>query len=405
MAEHPFDTAVLHADLDAFYASVEQRDDPSLRGRPIVVGEGVVLAASYEAKRHGVRSGMGGGPARRLCPQLVAVPARMDAYLEASRAVFDLFRDTTPVVEPLSIDEAFLDVGGLHRHEPSPTSIAARLRERVRDDVGLVLSVGVARTKFLAKVASGVTKPDGLLVVPVADELSFLHALPVSRVWGVGPVTQGALAERGVATVGDLARVPVESLVHWFGGAAGRHLHDLAWNRDRRRVETSRPDRSIGSQHALGRGDRTLADVDRVLLGLADRVGSRLRASGRGGRTLTVRFRFGDFTRASRSRSFPQPITTTEAIHANALDLAARLLAEPLDGGTVLSERGLTLVGIALSKLRSTDAHQLELPFRAVDALVVDEAVDAVRERFGRSSLSRAALLGQRYVPTPVDPG
>lgn len=404
MTEHLFESGILHADLDAFYATVEQRDDPSLRGQPISVGEGVVLAASYEAKRMGVRSGMGGATARRLCPGLISVRARMDAYLEASRAVFAIFDETTPIVEPLSIDEAFLDVRGLWRHEASPAAIGRRLRDRVVSEVGIVISVGAARTKFLAKVASGVVKPDGLLVVAPDEELSFLHALPVARVWGVGPVTQATLAERGIASVGDLAQVPVASLVHWFGGAAGRHLHELAWNRDHRRVRSGRPDRSIGSQQALGRRTLDVADVDRVLLGLADRVGARLRRSQRGSRTLTVRFRFGDFSRATRSRSFREPVSTTSAIHENAMGLATTLLDEPEGGGTVLSERGLTLLGIALSRFVPDDAVQLSLPFDRHDPRQVDDMVDEVRERFGRSSVKRAALLGARHVPTPVEP-
>src|SRR5690242_21471492 len=225
---------VLHADADAFFASVEQRDDPRLRGRPVIVGGGVVLAASYEAKAYGIRTAMGGRQARRLCPDAIVVPPRHSAYTEASRAMFAVFEDTSPVVEGLSIDEAFLDVRGMERIAGTPAQIAVRLRAAVRERVGLPVTVGVARTKFLAKVASGVAKPDGLLVVPPERELEFLHPLPVERIWGVGPATAAKLRSRGVTTVGRLARVPPAALEAMLGRAAGRHLHALAWNRDPR---------------------------------------------------------------------------------------------------------------------------------------------------------------------------
>src|SRR3954468_23859073 len=223
---------ILHADLDAFYASVEQRDQPRLLGRPVIVGGGVVLAASYEAKRRGVRTAMGCSQARRLCPDAVVVPPRMSAYTDASRAVFAVFDDTTPLVEGLSIDEAFLDVRGLQRISGNSRQIAARLRRRVRDQVGLPITVGVARTKFLAKVASGVAKPDGLLIVPPAAELGFLHPLPVERLWGVGPVTAQKLRIRGISTVGEVAQLSENTLVSMLGRASGRQLHALAHNRD-----------------------------------------------------------------------------------------------------------------------------------------------------------------------------
>ena len=250
------EATILHADLDAFYASVEQRDDPALRGRPVIVGGGVVLAASYEAKARGVRTAMGGRQARRLCPQAVVVSPRMSAYSDASRAVFAIFEQTTPLVEGLSIDEAFLDVRGLRRISGPPLEIAAWLRREVRERVGLPITVGVARTKFLAKVASGVAKPDGLLLVPPASELAFLHPLPVERLWGVGPVTAEKLRRRGVTTVGQVARLAETALVSMVGRAAGRQLHALAHNRDPRRVRGGRRRRSMGAQRALGRGPR-----------------------------------------------------------------------------------------------------------------------------------------------------
>jgi len=232
---------ILHADADSFYASVEQRDDPALRGRPVIVGGGVVLAASYEAKAYGVRTPMGETQARRLCPHAIVVRPRMEAYSEASTAMFEVFRDTTPLVEGLSIDEAFLDVGGLRRIAGEPSEIAARLRHDVRERVGIPVTVGVARTKFLAKVASAVAKPDGLLVVPVDGELTFLHALPVERLWGVGPVTARKLRERSIVTVADVARLDEAALERILGRAAGRHLHALAHNRDPRPVVVGLP--------------------------------------------------------------------------------------------------------------------------------------------------------------------
>ena len=272
------EATILHADLDAFYASVEQRDDPALRGRPVIVGGGVVLAASYEAKACGVRTAMGGWRARKLCPDAVVVPPRFTAYSDASKAVFAVFDDTSPAVEALSIDEAFIDVRGMRRIAGAPADIALRLRREVRERVGLPITVGVARTKFLAKVASGVAKPDGLLVVPPDGELGFLHPLPVERLWGVGPVTSAKLRARGIVTVGEVAALREGTLVDLAGRAAGRQLHALSHNRDPRRVVTGRRRGSIGSQCALGRrSPRTPEALDARLVGLVDRVTRRLR--------------------------------------------------------------------------------------------------------------------------------
>src|SRR5712691_1359746 len=262
------EATLLHADLDAFYASVEQRDDPRLRGRPVIVGGGVVLAASYEARAYGVKTAMGGRRARQLCPMATVVAPRMSAYSEASKAVFDVFDQTTPLVEGLSIDEAFLDVRGMERLSGTPTEIAVRLRNEVRDRVGLPITVGVARTKFLAKVASGVAKPDGLLVVPPDGELAFLHPLPVERLWGVGPVTAKKLHVRGITTVADVAQLAEAALASMLGLASGRHLHALAHNHDPRPVKVGRRRRSIGSQHALGRTPRSPDDVDAAVVAL-----------------------------------------------------------------------------------------------------------------------------------------
>src|SRR5438067_2988882 len=296
---------VLHADADAFFASVEQRDDPRLRGRPVIVGGGVVLAASYEAKAYGIRTAMGGRQARRLCPDAVVVPPRFSAYVEASRAMFAVFEDASPVVEGLSIDEAFLDVRGMERIAGSPVEIAVRLRAAVRERVGLPVTVGVARTKFLAKVASGVAKPDGLLLVPAEGELAFLHPLPVECVWGVGPATATKLQAWNVRTVGELAALSESTLVAMLGRAAGRQLSALAHNRDFRRVEPGRRRGSIGSQRALGRGRHSAEAVDATLVGIVDRIARRMRTARRVGRTVVLRLRFADFgVRRGRTR-FP----------------------------------------------------------------------------------------------------
>ena len=379
---------ILHADLDAFYASVEQMLDPSLRGIPIAVGGGVVLAASYEAKRRGVRTAMGGRQARALCPNLIIVRPRFDAYVEASKAVFELFRRTTPEVEGVSIDEAFLDVTGLHRIDVPPLQIGARLREWVRDEVGLPITVGVARTPFLAKVASRVAKPDGLLVVPHDAELEFLHPLPVSALWGVGKVTAEKLRARGITTVGQLAASEHVDLVGLLGRAAGSHLHHLAHNDDPRRVEIGTRRRSIGAQRALGRGRRTPAELDVVLVALIDRIARRLRAARRVCRTVTIRLRFADFSRATRSHTMPWPTAHTEFILATVRDLYE--VARPL-----INEKGVTLVGISVGNLDDDGAVQLMLPFDRRSGSALDAALDGVRERFGSDAVTRAVLLGR----------
>jgi DNA polymerase-4 len=384
---------ILHADLDSFYASVEQRDDPGLRGRPVLVGMGVVLAASYQAKAFGVRTPMGLTQARALCPGAIVVPPRMKAYSAASKAVFGVFRDTTPIVEGISIDEAFLEVGGLLKIRGTPTEIAAKLRADVRDRVGLPITVGVARTKFLAKVASGVGKPDGLLVVPPGEELAFLHPLPIERLWGVGPITAGKLRDRHIHTVGHVARIGEAALVTMLGGHAGRHLHALAHNHDPRQVRTGVRRGSIGSQCALGRRPRPFTEVEATLAALVDRVTRRMRAAHRAGRTVTLRLRFGDFTRATRSRSMLKATMQTRAILETARALLAA--ARPL-----IDERGLTLVGVAVGNLDSDGNVQLELPFETSDEDSLDSALDAVRDRFGGSAVTRAASLGHDLNPS-----
>src|SRR5436305_1002088 len=316
------DTAtILHADLDAFFASVEQRDDPSLRGRPVIVGGGVVLASSYEARARGVRTAMGGAQARWLCPDAVVVSPRMSAYSEASGAVFEVFRDTAPLVEGLSIDEAFLDVRGMDRIAGAPVEIGARLRRRVRDEVGLPITVGVARTKFLAKVASGVAKPDGLLVVEPAHELEFLHPLPVGKLWGVGEKTERRLHAHGLMTVGQVAAIAEPELIEMLGRGTGRQVHALAHNRDPRRVRTRSRRRSIGAQHGFGITPQSLDSAEVTLIALVDRVMRRMRAAQRVARTVVLRLRFRDYARATRSHTLSEATADTRLVLRTARSL------------------------------------------------------------------------------------
>jgi DNA polymerase IV len=389
--------SILHADLDSFFASVEQRDDHRLRGRPLIVGAGVVLAASYEAKAFGVRTAMGQRRARRLCPDAIVVPPRMSAYSAASREVFRLFEDAAPVVEGLSIDEAFLDVSGMERSVGSPVEIARRLRRAVLERAGLPLTIGVARTKFLAKVASAVAKPDGLLVVPSDRELEFLHPLPVERLWGVGRVTAAKLHRHGIATVGEVARLPEPVLVSMLGKASGRQLHALAHNRDPRPVLRGRRRGSIGSQRAGRRSPWSPAAADADLLSIVDRVTRRMRTADRVGRTVVLRLRFDDFTRATRSQTLAQATASTETV----LNAARGLLA----GATpTIEQRGLTLIGLSVANLDDARCVQLALPLDGPDRAALDAAVDVVRERYGSSSITRAVLLGRRDLTMPLLP-
>jgi len=392
MCEHMFvsrdQATILHADVDSFYASVEQRDDPSLRGRPVIVGSGVVLAASYEAKAYGVRTAMGGRQARQLCPDAVVVRPRMSAYSDASKALFRVFEDATPLVEGLSIDEAFLDVRGMRRLRGTPTDMAVRLRHDVRAQVGLAVTVGVARTKFLAKVASGVAKPDGLLVVPPERELAFLHALPVEKLWGVGDITAQKLRGIGVTTVGEVASSDESALVAMLGRGVGSQLYALAHNRDRRRVQVGRRRGSIGAQCALGRSRRTLEEIDAVLLGLVDRVTRRMRKAGRIGRTVVLRLRFTDFSRATRSYTLPRATSETHAIVATARWLLAAALP-------TIERDGLTLVGVTVANLEEDPPSQLAFPLGLRGRYALDAAVDEIRVRFGTAAIMRGVLLGR----------
>jgi DNA polymerase IV len=380
---------ILHADLDSFFASVEQRDAPHLLGKPVIVGGGVVLAASYEAKAFGVKTAMGGSTARRLCPGAIVVPSRFEAYSQASKEVFRIFDDMSPVVEGLSIDEAFIDVRGMRRIAGSPEEIAARLRERVRDEVGLPITVGVARTKFLAKVASGVAKPDGLLVVPPHGEREFLHPLPVEKLWGVGKVTAAKLHAHGLLTVGQVAEFPETTLVRLLGRAAGRQLHALAHNRDPRRVRTGVRRRSIGGQRAMGRrGPKTPEALDATLVALVDRIGKRLRAARRVARTVILRLRFDDFSRATRSHTLAQATAESRVLLAAARDLLSGAMP-------IIRVEGVTLVGLSFTNLEDIDAVQLALPLEVTRAVALDAAMDSVRDRFGKTAITRAVLVGR----------
>ena len=381
------EATILHADLDAFFAAVEQRDNPELRGRSVLVGAGVVMCPSYEAKAKGVESAMGVRRALRLCPDAVVVRPRLSAYSEASKAVYRVFDDTTPLVEGISIDEAFLDVAGMRRIAGSPTDMARRLRREVLRRVGLPITVGIARTKFLAKVASGVAKPDGLLSVPPEGELEFLHPLPVERLWGVGRVTARRLHAAGLDTVGQVAEVAEPALVTLLGRAAGRHLHALAHNRDPRPVVKGRRRRSVGAQRALGWKKTPLAEVDISLVALVERVTQRMRAAGRLGRTVVLRLRFEDSSRATRSQTLPYATANTQVI----LNAARELLGAAIP---IIERQGITLVGVSVMNLADSRG-QLRLALDEEWSEELDLALDEVRGRFGSDAIMRAILLGR----------
>lgn len=384
------EASILHADLDSFYASVEQRDDPELRGKPVLVGLGIVLAASYEAKARGVRTPMPSHEARALCPRAIEVAPRFDAYTQASRDVFDLFADTTPLVEGISVDEAFLDVGGLRRLRGTPVEIAAELRRRVREEVGLPITVGVARTKFLAKVASAVGKPDGLLEVPPDGELDFLHPLPVRRLWGVGPVTEGRLCDAGIVTVGDMAELGERALQRIVGEAGGRHLYALSMAQDPRQVETGRRRKSIGSQRALGRRSKTQADIEATVVAIVERIAKRLRTAERVCGTVVLTIRFDDFGRISRSRSLADPTDRTAVL----MTVARSLLSDAMP---TIRDRGCTLVGLSLANLDSYDSVQLALPFDDAHDPALDIAMDTLRTKYGTDAVTRAVLVNRQH--------
>jgi DNA polymerase IV len=398
---------ILHADLDAFYASVEQLLDPSLRGKPIAVGGGVVLAASYEAKAFGVRGGMPGRRARELCPQLIFVGGHFKDYQRLGDAAIRVMGDFTPLVERMSIDEAFADVAGCTHLFGPPAEIAQTIRRRVRAELGLAISVGVARTKHLAKIASQVAKPDGLVVVDPDNELAFLHGLPVELMWGVGPVAKVRLAESGITTIGQLANTPRWSLERVLGRAAGEKLMALAWNRDPRAIKTHRRAQSAGAQSAIGRKPAEARVFQPTLRHLADRIATRLRAKSRPGRTVTVRVRFADLHSATRSVTLDAPIAATATLAETAEELVRAVLAQHLD------ERTISLLAISVSHLDEAAPMQLDLPLgladearrpgseRGMARLVADRAVDAIRDRFGWEAVGygSVALGVHRSVP------
>ena len=393
--------------MDAFYASVEQLLDPSLRGKPIAVGGGVVLAASYEAKAFGVRGGMPGRQARELCPQLTFVSGHLKEYQRLGDAAIKVVNDFTPLVERISIDEAFADVAGCTHLFGPPAEIATAIRRRVRAELGLPISVGVARTKHLAKIASQVAKPDGLVVVDPDTELKFLHQLPVELMWGVGPVTRARLAEIGVLTIGQLAKTPGWPLERLLGPAAGEKLAALAWNRDPREIKVHRRAGSIGAQSAIGRKPAEERVCRPTLLHLADRIGTRLRAKSKAGRTVTVRVRFANLDSATRSVTLDTPISATVILAEIAEQLVRAVLADHPD------EKTISLLAISVSHLEEHWDVQLELPLGLKDEArrpgtkkgmarwTADCAVDRIRDRFGWDTIGYASMaLGiSRSVP------
>lgn len=394
---------ILHADLDAFYASVEQLLDPSLRGKPIAVGGGVVLAASYEAKAFGVRGGMPGRMARELCPQLRFVGGHYKEYQRLGDEAIEVVRDFTPLIERISIDEAFADVAGSVHLFGRPETMAEEIRSRVRDELGLPISVGVARTKHLAKIASQVAKPDGMIVVDPATELEFLHDLPVELMWGVGPVTKERLAEMGISTIGQLAETPGRSLERLLGRAVGSKLGALSWNQDPRAIETHRRAGSVGAQSALGKKPAAPEVIGPTLRHLADRVATRLRAKNLAGRTITARVRFADLRAVTRSVTLPAPVSATVILADIAGDLVRTALEDHPD------EHVISLLAISVSHLADDAVLQLELPFeldgeerrpgtqRGAARWVLDRSVDKVRDKFGRESVGYGSVvLGER---------
>jgi len=402
--------SILHADLDAFYVSVERLKRPDLVGKPVAVGGGVIVSASYEARKFGVDAPMPIRQARELCPRLIVVGGSFADYIELSDKVFEICRRYTPFIEQISIDEAFLDVAGAGHLFGPPAAIAAAIRMDVSAEAGLPISIGVARSKFLAKVASQAAKPDGLLVVPPEGELDFLHPLPVRAIWGVGPATAAKLAQMGIDTVGELAESRPEFLTSRLGRAAGDHLHHLAWNVDRRHVERHHTAGSVGAQRTFGRDVKNRGEHRAILMAIADRVGGRLRKKDRAGRTVTVRVRFSDFQAVTRSTTLRAAVASTESLFRIADQLVDVALSEAAEG------RGLRLLGISVSKLVHSPHLQLELPLvtggredavaRAGSAASLardrlDAAIDDLRSRFGKTAVASASsvMKGRRLVP------
>jgi DNA polymerase IV len=386
---------ILHADLDSFYASVEQLLNPALRGKPIAVGGGVVLAASYEAKAFGVQSAMSGREARKRCPQLIFVKGHFNEYRRLGDAAIDIVGDYTPLIERISIDEAFADVTGCTHLFGVPAEIARNIRSRVRDELGLPISVGVARTKHLAKIASQVAKPDGLVVVDPATEIDFLHDLPVGLLWGVGPATQRRLAESNIHTIGQLAKTSPDSIKRLLGSAVGEKLNALSWNRDLREVRNKVRARSAGAQSALGRKPARKDVFQPTLRHLADRVGARLREKGIGGRTITVRVRFANLRAVTHAVTLAEPISATKDLAEVAEALVRSVLADNPDEPTI------SLLAINVSKLTNETDPQFDLPFaapcmssnKAVVRAAADGAIDTIRDRFGWKAIGYGSVV------------
>jgi len=386
---------ILHVDMDAFYASVELRLRPELRGKPVIVGgsgsRGVVLSATYEARADGVRSAMPMLRARRLCPAAVVIPPDFDAYVQVSRGVMEIFRSMTPLVEPLSLDEAFLDVRGAGRLLGRPTQIGALIRARVQDEQSITCSVGVAPSKFIAKLASSHCKPDGMLVVPRDEVIGFLHPLPVSALWGVGERTEEHLIRLGLRTVGDLAGVPVATLQRALGPGLGAHLSDLAWGRDGRRVTPTEPDKSVGSEETFPHDVDDPQHIHRELLRLSERTAARLREQGYVGRTVSVKVRFADFTTVTRARTLREPTDVGQVVYSGARALFDRLN---------LQRARLRLVGVRMEGLvpGNRQAHQLMLGERDSGWREAEQAVDRASRRFGPGAVRPATLV---RIPRP----
>jgi len=383
---------VLHVDMDAFYASVELISRPELRGTPVIVGGGsrsVVLSATYEARRYGVHSAMPMSRARRLCPQATVVHPSHGLYSTVSAGVMEVFRSVTPLVEPLSLDEAFLDVAGAVRRLGRPAEIGQLIRDRVADEQGITCSVGVASSKFVAKLASTRSKPDGLLVVPAAGVVAFLHPLPVGALWGVGEKTEKELTRLGLRTVGDIANTPVQTLVRALGQASGSHLHALSWGRDDRRVVPHEPDKSIGAEETFARDVDDPDVVRRELLRLAEKTAGRMRGAGLAGRTVSIKIRFADFTTITRAKTLPEPTDVAAVLYST-----ARQLYEALG----LDRARLRLVGIRVEGLIESEhaPRQLQLGDRASGRREVEQAADRAVRRFGSGVVRPGSL---------VDPG
>jgi DNA polymerase-4 len=383
---------ILHVDMDAFFASVEIRRDPGLRGKPVVVGggvRGVVAAASYEARKYGIRSAMPMSQALRMCRQLVVIPPDRAAYAQTSAAVMRILRDFTPLVEPLSLDEAFLDVAGSIRLHGRPGAIAASIRRRIADDLELTCSVGIAPTKFVAKLASARCKPDGMLVIPRDGVLEFLHPLPVTVLWGVGASTAQALRRLGIRSVADLAQTPRDTLQRAVGAASANHLADLAHGLDPRTVQPTEGEKSISADHTTETDLVDEADVHRELLRLSEEVSQRVRSRGLAAHTVGIKIRFADFTTVTRVRTLPGWTDTTDAIYRTAVDLYASL---------DLDRPRVRLVGVKCENFRTmADApEQLSLDDAAPDTPMrsaAERAADAARERFGPQAVRFGTLL------------